>query len=949
MFVKCTFEGDLGKPEDPALTFLDAQGAPEIRQAADGPLESKAILRLRLRIRSSGAASRLAGKRFDPAWRNKGAAQPAGREPAQWHHDRRTWIFRKLVQLPKGRRSKPAAEQAHELRTTLRVAVLGRDDRAKASRTIFDKQVPIFDGVRRGAQPRDVAVISYPDFRPLVDRPQGDADMQHYYAEGDTRFETEFAPTTGNPYVRALALRAARFGARWKDVRHANDESVLMPEDPEQVVRNVGLFVFHALKPKDAPAVVYEAHDNAEGVWKRHYGFGIDPPDEKWSHPLKTKGPTFVCQENAQLFGQLLRALGFPVRDINVMCFYFPWNLGVAREVYQDACSEVWVGGRWWFWGLYAKPPRDAPFHDPIAWYGKEYLRFDVYEGVRQFHNDNSNATTRFNVGETIPEFSSRVGWASSDVWRFRATWSKQAGWQTPEAIEDKRKAELLKGELWELSVFSPVAAEVELPDGRRLGMRTAPQGDARRWLLDRGSPGLAKQVPGGIYVPEGLPVSVGDSVRASPQRLRFPLPKGIAPKDVTLRLTPTGSGPYRIRLQRLSKQGIQHHAEIHGVAEPGSVETLALAEFKPKGDIEPWPEPRKARRAAPSAQEAEATARKNRPYLGIASHSIDPMTARLFGVPEDSGVILSNVTPGSPAEALGLVPHVVITHMNGEPVRSHVDVVDIIRRHRPGDAITIRFFDGQERKTVLAARGEVPPLPAMHQEVLLNHPMENISRRLGELQAKGYRLTSLAGQDGLWSAFLSREYTFALQAFQMFPDLTAVNEGIPDWWASGWHIREFEFSGQHWAAWFEKTTSPKRQRVTSYDSRSDLATGIRSAWKDGFRVTNLTHGGGSWIAVFTRDSGLGKQSFVHDAEWEPLKEKVRRQWKKGRVITTAARNGPEWFVVCSARKGVRQSWLRRRPETLSEGIQESWEDGYWGTLHCSGSGTTFLTFIKPR
>lgn len=72
------------------------------------------------------------------------------------------------------------------------------------------------------------------------------------------------------------------------------------------------------------------------------------------------------------------------------------------------------------------------------------------------------------------------------------------------------------------------------------------------------------------------------------------------------------------------------------------------------------------------------------------------------------AGIVLRDVTAGSPAAKAGLRAGDVVVEMAGEETPSLVEMVAVLRSHAPGETIDVVFFRGEERQTVkvtLAAR----------------------------------------------------------------------------------------------------------------------------------------------------------------------------------------------------------------------------------------------------
>lgn len=111
-----------------------------------------------------------------------------------------------------------------------------------------------------------------------------------------------------------------------------------------------------------------------------------------------------------------------------------------------------------------------------------------------------------------------------------------------------------------------------------------------------------------------------------------------------------------------------------------------ALA-IEPPPDDAPPPAPAAAPAAAPEA-EAQATG-----FLGVSTHLVPDMLAFHLELPENSGVLVRAVVPGSPAEQAGIELHDVITLVNGEAVTGPDHLTARIHQHRPGDELTLKLI----------------------------------------------------------------------------------------------------------------------------------------------------------------------------------------------------------------------------------------------------------------
>ena len=88
--------------------------------------------------------------------------------------------------------------------------------------------------------------------------------------------------------------------------------------------------------------------------------------------------------------------------------------------------------------------------------------------------------------------------------------------------------------------------------------------------------------------------------------------------------------------------------------------------------------------------QDLQAHGRVIRGWLGVGTQTLTPAQARMLGLPEPYGIILTTVQPGSPADEAGLRPNDVITHVNDEPVMVWQDALRSIAAMRPGTTVVL-------------------------------------------------------------------------------------------------------------------------------------------------------------------------------------------------------------------------------------------------------------------
>ncbi len=580
--------GELGRTPDPALSFQGEATQTEGARPLGGPLEPSVTRILDVPVR---AAAPMSNTRASSA-------------KEQWELAAQTWILQELVRNIGNDDEKSQAENKIELEDVLTIKV--GDATKEPTEVLYDRQRPIQwpDG--------EVVALGYPDYRETTGMPTqpggkgATTDLEEaalYYRHGDFG---DCSP--GNTYVRALAIRAARFGGTWLD-SPAYDDGTDMPESIYGVVENVADFVYEALMDKGAPDPFIDDDANAEGLWKGKWGFGT-PPDTK---------EKFICQEHALLFGALLRALGIPVREVNVMYQmsdlrlypgrYFekiaravfnkkgPWN----SYVWQDASSEVWYDEKWNYWGLFDEDEHGKPWRDHLH-YNKWFQAYEVFVGYARFKSSDA-IPSRFNIGSRV-RILSTAQWSLSGVWDYHGFG----------ALGEFHRRDTPPVEAWffpygaaVLTALSPVAVEVELPDGRSIGMSEAPTGDVNEWFFKSDRPGLVNDIPGAYYCPQGLelyPDATDPESRVTmPQTIVIPADQA-GPENFNVKLTGTGEGDYTLLLAHVNDDGVQAYEEVKGAVQPGQSIEHARQEFTPSGERQPISEAPAEVAAQPAADD---------------------------------------------------------------------------------------------------------------------------------------------------------------------------------------------------------------------------------------------------------------------------------------------------------------------------------------------------------
>lgn len=82
-----------------------------------------------------------------------------------------------------------------------------------------------------------------------------------------------------------------------------------------------------------------------------------------------------------------------------------------------------------------------------------------------------------------------------------------------------------------------------------------------------------------------------------------------------------------------------------------------------------------------------------NRGYLGVEAVELTPELREHFGAPSETGVMVSRVADGSPAQNAGLQVGDILTTVDNESIGSFIDLFHEISDHEEGDVVRIEAW----------------------------------------------------------------------------------------------------------------------------------------------------------------------------------------------------------------------------------------------------------------
>lgn len=138
--------------------------------------------------------------------------------------------------------------------------------------------------------------------------------------------------------------------------------------------------------------------------------------------------------------------------------------------------------------------------------------------------------------------------------------------------------------------------------------------------------------------------------------------------------------------------------------------------------------------------------------WLATAGMSDDPLAIGIVSVPrraippvggvigiqiveKDGAACIEQVVPKSPAEAAGLKAKDIITHLNGKTAKNTVELRSMMRRHRPGETITLTIKRGEQTLDVPVTMTTLST-PALERQNQMNSMGVGVSGRSDDFPA---------------------------------------------------------------------------------------------------------------------------------------------------------------------------------------------------------------------
>jgi len=94
-------------------------------------------------------------------------------------------------------------------------------------------------------------------------------------------------------------------------------------------------------------------------------------------------------------------------------------------------------------------------------------------------------------------------------------------------------------------------------------------------------------------------------------------------------------------------------------------------------------------------------TGEATQPFIGIQPSDLTPETAERFGLDVEAGVVVTEVTPGSPADEAGVRVEDIITGIDEQEILDSGDLFGALREYRPGDEATLTVVRNNDEQPI--------------------------------------------------------------------------------------------------------------------------------------------------------------------------------------------------------------------------------------------------------
>lgn len=97
------------------------------------------------------------------------------------------------------------------------------------------------------------------------------------------------------------------------------------------------------------------------------------------------------------------------------------------------------------------------------------------------------------------------------------------------------------------------------------------------------------------------------------------------------------------------------------------------------------------------------------RGWLGVEGQEVNPEFLKRLNLSASKGIIITAVDRNGPAERAGIIPGDIITRINGKPISTVPDIMNVVAERRPGEIIEIYGYRERQSFTANVKLGERP------------------------------------------------------------------------------------------------------------------------------------------------------------------------------------------------------------------------------------------------
>jgi serine protease Do len=112
---------------------------------------------------------------------------------------------------------------------------------------------------------------------------------------------------------------------------------------------------------------------------------------------------------------------------------------------------------------------------------------------------------------------------------------------------------------------------------------------------------------------------------------------------------------------------------------------------------------------AMPIIQELVTKGYVTRPWLGVGLYTVDQLAISQLGLAVDKGVVIVEVSPGSPADNAGLRRGDVIVEIGGQTVTEVQEFTHVLHGSAIGQPLDIKYYRGSAESTIMVTPAQSP------------------------------------------------------------------------------------------------------------------------------------------------------------------------------------------------------------------------------------------------